>query len=492
MLLAVSFFVVLRWFPLSTQMPFQKYDHFAVVFSLVWVVMSYLGHRYISVKFMKLGKSYLRLLVVSAVVAALMLAYMWLVTPNHNFSIYVLQTIWLAMLICSAVYLLISHAYKYALNDEDPIERASDRGPQAVLNPPQHNFDEHQKEVLRASIAEFSSPELIPYIEQAVDLYSSNTYMTRSAELFDFQKLRPYRFDTIINFMSLNQVRGINKMFGVINDHLPDNGLFVCTFTAQKYIKKHFLEKYPPVLNWVLYICYFFYKRVVPKLFMTSRLYYDITEGKNRLLSTTEVLGRLCYCGFEIVDEKVLGDHTYIIARRSFRPQTVRRRVYGPFVQLNRVGKNGKLFKVYKFRTMHPYSEYLQGYIYQHYGLQEGGKFAHDRRVTTLGHFMRKYWLDELPMLLNLLKGDMKIVGVRPISKQYFSLYCKELQEQRTHHKPGLLPPFYADMPKTIDEIQASEMRYLTRCEEKGTLVTDFVYFWKIVYTILFKRARSN
>ncbi len=491
-LLAVSFFVVLQWFPLSTQMPFQKYDHFAVVFSVVWIAMSYLGHRYISVKYMKLGVSYLRLFVVAAIVAGIMLAYMWFITPDHNFSIYVLQTIWLAMLICSASYLLISHAYRYALNEEDPLERGEERGPQAVLNPPQYNFDEHQKEVIRASIAEFSEPEVVPYIEQAVDLYSSNTYMTRSADLFDFKKLKYYRFDTIINFMSLNQVRGINKMFGVINDHLPDNGLFVCTFTANKYIKRRFLEKYPPVLNWVFYICYFFYKRVIPKLFMTSRLYYDITEGKDRLLSSTEVLGRLCYCGFEIVDEKVVGDHTYVIARRAFRPQTVERRIYGPFVRLNRVGKNGKMFKVYKFRTMHPYSEYLQAYIHQRYGLQEGGKFAHDRRVTTLGHFMRKYWIDELPMLLNLVKGDMKIVGVRPISKQYFSLYGPELQEKRTHHKPGLLPPFYADMPKTLDEIQASEMRYLTRCEEKGTLVTDFVYFWKIVYTILFKRARSN
>jgi lipopolysaccharide/colanic/teichoic acid biosynthesis glycosyltransferase len=105
---------------------------------------------------------------------------------------------------------------------------------------------------------------------------------------------------------------------------------------------------------------------------------------------------------------------------------------------------------------------------------------------------MRKYWIDELPMLLNLLKGNMKLVGVRPISQHYFSLYCTKLQEQRTRHKPGLLPPFYADLPKTLDEIQASEMRYLTMCEQKGTLITDFIYFWKICWTIIFKRARSS
>ena len=105
---------------------------------------------------------------------------------------------------------------------------------------------------------------------------------------------------------------------------------------------------------------------------------------------------------------------------------------------------------------------------------------------------MRKYWMDELPMLLNWIKGDMKLVGVRPISQHYYSLYSKELQEQRTRHKPGLLPPFYADMPKTLDEIQDSEIRYLTMCEQRGTLVTDFIYFWKIVGTIVLKRARSH
>jgi lipopolysaccharide/colanic/teichoic acid biosynthesis glycosyltransferase len=224
---------------------------------------------------------------------------------------------------------------------------------------------------------------------------------------------------------------------------------------------------------------------------MTSRLYFDITEGKNRVLSKAEVLGRLCYCGFEIIDERKKGDLSYVIARRKFRPELTARRLYGILVKLNRVGKNGKMFKVYKFRTMHPYSEFLQAYIYERYALQEGGKFNHDIRVTTLGRLMRKYWIDELPMLLNLLKGDMKLVGVRPISQHYYSLYCKELQEQRVKHKPGLLPPFYADMPKTLDEIQASEMRYLTMCEKRGTLVTDFIYFWRIVCTIIFKRAHS-
>jgi len=95
-------------------------------------------------------------------------------------------------------------------------------------------------------------------------------------------------------------------------------------------------------------------------------------------------------------------------------------------------------------------------------------------------------------MLINLLKGDMKIVGVRPLSAHFFSLYSKELQDKRTQFKPGLLPPFYADMPKTLEEIQNSEMCYLNACEQKGVFRTDWVYFWRIIYNIIFKRARSK
>jgi lipopolysaccharide/colanic/teichoic acid biosynthesis glycosyltransferase len=410
---------------------------------------------------------------------------------GRNFSIWVLLTIWLAMLCVSIVFLVFKHAYRYALDADDKAIEAPKRAPQSVLYPAKQIADS-DKEALRVSILDFAEEKVLRYIEKNVNLYSTNTFTLRSTDLYNIKKLPNYRFDTIVNFMPLNQIRGVNKLFTTVNDKLPDNGIWVCCYEPQSVTKRNILKRFPPLIGWLYYAIFFCYKRILPKLFMTSRLYFDITEGKNRVLSKAEVMGRLCYCGFEIIDERKKGNLNYVVARRKFRPEITNRRLYGILLKLNRVGKNGKLFKVYKFRTMHPYSEFLQSYIYEHYSLQEGGKFNHDIRVTTLGKLMRKYWLDELPMLINLLKGDMKLVGVRPISQHYYSLYSKELQEQRIHHKPGLLPPFYADMPKTLDEIQESEIRYLTMCEKRGTLITDFVYFWKIVYTIVFKRAHSS
>lgn len=488
--LVLSVVVVLWWFPLSTEIPFQKYDIFAIVFAIMWLLSGYLCHRYIPVKYMKMGKDIRRLLASAIVTFGIMYAYMWILA-KENFSIWVLLTIWLVMLAISLVYLIFKHAYRYALNVEDQPLEAPARTEQSVLKQPKY-YSEDEIETLRNSMLEFATPAAIKFLEKHLTLYSSNTFTHRSTELYNTQKLRNYRYDTLVNFMPLNQIRGINKLFATVNDKLPDNGLWVCCFETQSMTKKNILRQYPVLIGRLYYIFFFLYKRVLPKLFMTSRLYFDITEGKDRVLSKAEVLGRLCYCGFDIVAEKKIGDLNYVVARRKFRPKKIERRVYGIFVKLNRVGKNGKKFKVYKLRTMHPYSEFLQEYIYQRYALQEGGKFNHDIRVTSLGRFARKYWLDELPMLINLLKSDMKIVGVRPISQHYFSLYSKELQEKRVQHKPGLLPPFYADMPKTLDEIEASEMRYLTMCEEKGTLLTDFIYFWRIVYTIIFKRAHSH
>ena len=91
----------------------------------------------------------------------------------------------------------------------------------------------------------------------------------------------------------------------------------------------------------------------------------------------------------------------------------------------------------------------------------------------------------------NKYRSDIKLVGVRPLSQQYFNLYSEDLQQLRIKTKPGLLPPFYVDMPETLDEIQDSEHRYL-EAYLKHPFRTDWKYFWKIVGNIVFKGKRSK
>jgi len=181
----------------------------------------------------------------------------------------------------------------------------------------------------------------------------------------------------------------------------------------------------------------------------------------------------------------------FFVVRKIKEPVFDFNPTYGPVIRLKRLGKNGKIISVYKLRTMHAYSEYLQGYIYERNKLQPGGKFKDDFRVTTLGRIFRKLWIDELPMLINLIRGDLKVVGVRPLSQHYFDLYTDELKEKRIKYKPGLIPPFYVDLPKTLTEIMDSEMRYL-ELYEKHPVLTDFRYFWKALWNIFFRHARSK
>ena len=99
----------------------------------------------------------------------------------------------------------------------------------------------------------------------------------------------------------------------------------------------------------------------------------------------------------------------------------------GAFFRQVRVGKGGKEFRLLKFRTMRPGSE-AQGQI------TVGGK---DPRITGIGYFLRRSKMDELPQLINVLLGDMSIVGPRPEVPKYVALYTKE-QREVLSFRPGI------------------------------------------------------
>lgn len=98
-----------------------------------------------------------------------------------------------------------------------------------------------------------------------------------------------------------------------------------------------------------------------------------------------------------------------------------------PFYVQKRVGKDSKDFNLLKFRTMYAGTDKK--------GLLTVGD--NDRRITRIGYFLRKYKLDELPQLFNIIKGDMSIVGPRPEVRKYVQLY-NEHQRNVLKVRPGL------------------------------------------------------
>lgn len=348
--------------------------------------------------------------------------------------------------------------------------------------------------LLSESMIEESSEEAFEWIRRSIDISNPKTLVVSTNTRFNLINHPSDFYTGIVNLQPINDIRRINKFFETVNSKLPVGGSFLGCGETYALRKVKILRKYPPLINYFIYFLDYLFHRVSPKLKYTRKIYFLITKGKKRVISQSETLGRLISCGFEIVEEKPIGDLLFWKVRKIQAPHMNEDPTYGVLIRLMRIGKGGKEFKVYKFRTMHSYSEYLQAYVHEKCNLEEGGKFKNDPRVTTLGRFLRKTWLDELPMFYNIfIKRNMKIVGVRPLSHHYFNLYSKELQEKRTKHKPGLIPPFYAQnpTPKTLEEIQENELKYLNAFE-RHPLLTDIRYFFKAFHNIIFHKARSK
>lgn len=118
-----------------------------------------------------------------------------------------------------------------------------------------------------------------------------------------------------------------------------------------------------------------------------------------------------------------------------------------------RVGKNGKEFYIYKFRTMVSDAERLGKQI----------TVGNDSRITKVGAFLRKYKIDELPQLFNVIKGDMSLVGPRPEVPKYVALYTKE-QRKVLSVRPGitdLASLKYSDENDILGKVNNPEEYYI-------------------------------
>jgi hypothetical protein len=341
---------------------------------------------------------------------------------------------------------------------------------------------------------EFFSQTLFDFIKKSIDLSTidrNSTAILSTDEIEAVESLDENHHQLFINLHKTNDVRWFNRYFLEVYGNLDTGGYFVGKAHTIGTHKKHYIAKYPKYIASLFYYINFIWCRVFPKLPYIKKIYFTITRGRNRMVSKAEIFGRLYFCGFRVVDELEIENHLFFIAQKVKKPSLNKNPSYGPIVRLKRTGFNGSMITVYKFRTMYPYSEFLQEYIYEQNHLERGGKFRDDFRITDWGRFMRATWLDELPMLYNWLKGDLKLFGVRPLSKQYLSLYTKELQELRKKVMPGLIPPFYADLPETLPEIIESELRYIKSYLE-APLKTQARYTWRSYKNIIVNGARSH
>lgn len=164
-----------------------------------------------------------------------------------------------------------------------------------------------------------------------------------------------------------------------------------------------------------------------------------------------------------------------------------------PFYIDQRVGQNGNLLKLLKFRSMyidaesHP-EKYLSEEQLQIWKKER--KVDNDPRITRFGNFLRKSSLDELPQLLNIVAGQMSVVGPRPLNKKELELnYSNEEGKLLVSAKPGLISNWGVNGRNNITyqtgERQKLELEYFN----KRSLIYDLKLIFKAVIVVIFCRG---
>ncbi len=296
--------------------------------------------------------------------------------------------------------------------------------------------------------------------------------------------------NTYIELRKLNDIRDLNKHLHQVNRKLPDAGIYIGCFEGYQERKTRFRARYPKSLFKALWLSDFILNRVLPKLSSTKRIYAFLSRKKYPVISKAEALGRIVYAGFEIVGCESIDNLIYFSVIKTKEPALSKASSGDLFFRLKRVSKGGKIIGIYKVRTMHPYSEYLQDYVVKMNGYNKTGKPNNDFRLTSWGKLIRKLYLDEIPQLINVVKGDICLVGVRPISQSGYKALPPDLQVDRIKYKPGCIPPNVSLGITGFSGVIRAERLYLKHKQNHGYL-TNFRFFWMAMYNIISKKCFS-
>ncbi len=289
---------------------------------------------------------------------------------------------------------------------------------------------------------------------------------TNAAEKFDFHYVKEVKKENLELFVTQNNVSEIiiasQKTDGITADlyqqllHLLENGNVIREYT-QVYESK--TQRIP-----VQYIGRDFYRFFPFSRSNNNRLYLMLIRIMEFFFSFVGLL----FCGIFI---PIISACNFFANKGSL------------FYTQERVGKNGVIFEIYKFRTMTAHSE------------TNGAVFAthDDKRVTPFGRFMRKSRIDELPQFINVLKGDMAVIGPRPERPFFVEEIASIMPFYETRHvvKPGLTGWAQVNYSygESIDE-SLIKLQYDLYYIKHRSVFLDLSITFKTITTVLFYRGQ--
>lgn len=296
--------------------------------------------------------------------------------------------------------------------------------------------------------------------------------------------------DSAITEGLLNDVRRINKCLIAKNKVLNPGGVILCSYESLDEYESRTIEQKKGPGRVLFTIYYYLFKRGFPKIPVLKQVYFLLTGGKGRVISRAEVWGRLSYCGFDVINDFTHSGINYVLAQKTKTISENPNPTYSPIITLNRVSIGGKIIKIHKVRSMYPYSEFIQKRVFDDNDMTTTGKVNEDFRITKLGKIYRKFWIDELPQILDWLRGEIKVVGIRAMSQHFFSLYPEEYKKLFVQVKPGIISPIFDEDTVGFDGIVEIEQKYL-ESYLSYPVKTDIKYFF-ITFSQIVNGVRSQ
>lgn len=287
--------------------------------------------------------------------------------------------------------------------------------------------------------------------------------------------------------------------------HLNENEFLVDVKTFQDTLKKNVIDE----IYFAIPIKYLGeiqnYIAACEELGITSRILLELSDvtsyrvhvaslGTFPMLTVHSVsLNNLQLCTKRIIDIVgalvgiILSSPIWIITAIAIKMDSP-----GPvFYKQNRVGTNGRIFNLYKFRSMFINAEERKKEL-EAQNEVEGGlmfKIKNDPRITKVGRFIRKASIDELPQFLNVLKGDMSLVGTRPPTVDEVSRY-DNYHRRRISIKPGITGMWQVSGRSAItnfSQVVSLDVKYI----EQWSVWLDFKIIIKTVFVVLARKGAS-
>ena len=437
-----------------------------LITSIPWLITIWLTHKHKPKYYQKKVKyvmaPFLKAYAVHFVLTAPLL---FLFGIENESIVYVLQLILGYYVVEYAIYLIIVLAMQRKTIEKEEV---------VTKKYSQEKFDLAELKPIGFPSLDLTKTELKP--ESLSELFKevcSDNAATPNAQI---DQLEGTDIDLALFTEKVNNIPDFNAFIANAYLKIKDGGYVVISYVDLDDVEKEIAAS-NGLVRFFKTIKYYIFDRAFPKIPVFDKIHRAVTGGKNKVISKTEVWGRLMYAGLDVKTESKDGNITYLIAQKDRTPSENPSPSFSPLIRLNRVGLYGNIIKIYKVRSMYPYSEFLQEKVFEMNSLSATGKFSEDFRITKLGKIYRKYWLDELPQLLDWFRGSIKLVGIRAMSQHFFSLYTKEYQDLFHSVKPGIVSPIFDEGTDSFETIQKIEQTYLEKYR-KSPWKTDVEYFF--------------